>query len=112
LQSRWINVGATHDTPLPLMRRGLGNMTAHPMQTVISGSIMDIRTLNNVREILLPYSGDLPLTPSVSIDDPISRVIEVMVRYNRRILPVLRDKRPVGQVRIQDAFAILGVRMP
>ncbi len=87
-------------------------MTAHPTQTVISGSIMDTRTLNNVREILLPYSGDLPLTPSVSIDDPISRVIEVMVRHNRRILPVLRDKRPVGQVRIQDAFAILGVRMP
>ena len=73
---------------------------------------MDTRTLSNVKEILLPYSGELPLTPAVSIDDPISKVIEVMVRHNLRILPVFRDKRPVGQVRIQDAFAIVGIRMP
>ena len=87
-------------------------MTAHLTQTIYPGGMMDTRTLNNVREILLPYSGDLPLTPAVSIEDSISRVIEVMVRHNVRILPVFRDKRPVGQVRMQDAFAILGIRMP
>jgi CBS domain-containing protein len=74
--------------------------------------LMEPRTLNNVREILLPLSGELPLTPSVHIDDSISKVIEVMVRHNLHILPVFRNKQPVGQVRLQDAFAILGIRMP
>lgn len=73
---------------------------------------MDTRTLNNVREILLPFSGELPLKPSVNIDDPISKAIEIMVRHNLRLLPVLRNKRPVGQVRIQDAFAVIGLRIP
>jgi CBS domain-containing protein len=74
--------------------------------------LMNTRTLKNVKEILLPFSGELPLSPSVHIDDPISKAIEVMVRHNLRILPVFRDKRPVGQVRLQDAFAIVGIEMP
>jgi CBS domain-containing protein len=73
---------------------------------------MNTRTLKNVKEILLPFSGELPLSPSVHIDDPISRAIEVMVQHNLRTLPVFRDKRPVGQVRLQDAFAIVGILMP
>jgi CBS domain-containing protein len=73
---------------------------------------MNTRTLKNVGEILLPFSGDLPLTPSVRIDDPISKAIEVMVQHNLLILTVFRDQRPVGQVRLQDAFAIMGIRMP
>jgi CBS domain-containing protein len=74
--------------------------------------LMNTRTLKNVREILLPFSGELPLSPSVQIDDPISKAIEVMVQHNLRMLPVFRDRRPVGQVRLQDAFAIVGIRMP
>jgi len=73
---------------------------------------MDTRTLFNVREILLPFSGELPLAPSVHIDDPIFKAIEVMVKHNLYCLPVLRDTRPVGQVRLEDAFAIVGLRMP
>jgi hypothetical protein len=74
--------------------------------------LMNTSTLANVREILLPFSGELPLSPSVHIDDPVSKAIEVMVRYNLRMLPVFRDRRPVGQVRLQDAFAIVGIQMP
>lgn len=73
---------------------------------------MDTRTLSNLKEILLPFSGELPLTPAVDIDEPISKAIEIMVRHNLRLLAVLRNKRPVGQVRIQDAFAVIGLRMP
>ena len=73
---------------------------------------MDTRTLNNLREILLPFSGELPLTPAVDIDDPISKAIETMVRHNLRLLAVLRNKRPVGQIRIQDAFSVIGLRIP
>jgi len=74
--------------------------------------LMNTSTLANVREILLPFSGELPLSPSVHIDDPVSKAIEVMVRHNLRMLPVFRDRRPVGQVRLQDAFAIVGIQMP
>ena len=49
---------------------------------------MNTHTLANVREILLPFSGELPLSPSVHIDDPVSKAIEVMVRHNLRMLPV------------------------
>ena len=73
---------------------------------------MNTHTLANVREILLPFSGELPLSPSVHIDDPVSKAIEVMVRHNLRTLPVFRDRRPVGQVRLQDAFTIMGIQMP
>jgi len=73
---------------------------------------MDLRTLNKVREILIPLSGDLPLTPSVHIDDPVSKAIEVMVNHNVSIIAVLRNARPVGLVRLQDAFAFVGIRIP
>ena len=73
---------------------------------------MDTHALNNVGDILLPFSGELPLTPSVNINDPVSKAIEIMVRHNLSLLAVVRDKRPVGQVRIQDAFALIGLRMP
>ena len=73
---------------------------------------MDLRTLNKVREILIPFSEDLPLTPSVHIDDPVSKAIEVMVNHNVSIIAVLRNARPVGLVRLQDAFAFVGIRIP
>lgn len=73
---------------------------------------MDARILNNVGEILLPLSGELPLMPSIGINEPISRAIEIMVRHNLSILAVVRNERPVGQVRIQDAFAFIGLRLP
>lgn len=75
-------------------------------------STMDIRPFKNVREILLPLTGELPPQPSVHLDDPITMAIEVMVKHNVDRLPVLWNARPVGQVRLQDAFAIVGIRVP
>ncbi|BBO69962.1 hypothetical protein DSCA_38920 [Desulfosarcina alkanivorans] len=73
---------------------------------------MHTRTLNSVREILLPYNGKLPLNPSVHLNDPVTTAIETMVRHNRHIIPVVCNMHPVGQVRLKDAFAAVGIRMP
>lgn len=73
---------------------------------------MHTRTLNSVREILLPLTGDVPLEPSVRLNDQITTAIAVMVKNDLHIITVIRDKRPVGQVRLKDAFAIVGLRIP
>ncbi|MFZ3046588.1 MAG: hypothetical protein WA151_11805 [Desulfatirhabdiaceae bacterium] len=73
---------------------------------------MHTRTLNSVREILLPFSGELPLEPSVRLNDQITTAIEIMVKHNLQLIPVIWNTRPVGQVRLKDAFASVGIRMP
>jgi len=74
---------------------------------------MHTRTLNSVREILLPFSGELPLEPSVRLNDQITTAIEIMVKHNLQLIPVIWNTRPVGQVRLKDAFAsvIMGTVM-
>jgi len=63
-----------------------------------------------VTEILLPYREGLPLDPSVSVDDRITHAIELMVNHNVRQLAVVKNERPVGMVRLEDAFEKLGLR--
>ena len=75
-------------------------------------SSMNTRTLNSVREILLPFTGQLPLEPSVRLNDQITTAIEVMVKHDLHIIPVFWNMRPVGQVRLKDAFAVVGIRIP
>ena len=70
-----------------------------------------MRTQKNVREILLPFTGELPLHPSIHLDDPITMAIEVMVKHNVDKIPVFGKTHPVGQVRLQDAFAVVGIRI-
>jgi len=75
-------------------------------------SSMHTRSLNSVREILLPFTGQLPLEPSVRLNDQITTAIEVMVKHDLHIIPVFWNMRPVGQVRLKDAFAVVGIRIP
>ena len=63
-----------------------------------------------VAEILLPYREEVPLDPSVDMHDSISRVIELMVNNNLKCMAVVRDRRPVGIVRLEDALEKLGLR--
>ncbi len=72
---------------------------------------MHTRTLNSVRKIMLPLTGELPLQPSVCLNDPITTAIEVMVKHNLHIITVVWNMRPVGQVRLKDAFAIVGLQV-
>lgn len=60
-------------------------------------------------EILLPYEDGLPLDPSVKIGDRIIMAIELMVRKNLKQIAVVRNQRPVGMVRLEDAFKKIGL---
>jgi hypothetical protein len=62
-----------------------------------------------VDEILLPYEEGVPLDPSVSIGDSIITAIELMVGMNLKQITVLRNQRPVGMVRLEDAFKKMGL---
>jgi CBS domain-containing protein len=62
--------------------------------------------------ILLPCPEDLPVTPSVSIGEKITRAIELMISQNLNRIAVVRDKRPIGMVRLEDAFKEVGLEMP
>jgi len=62
-----------------------------------------------VDEILLPYEDEVPLDPSVKIGDRIITAIEVMVGKNLKQIAVLRNQRPVGMIRLEDAFKKIGL---
>jgi predicted transcriptional regulator len=64
-----------------------------------------------VDEILLPYEDGLPLDPSVKIGDQIIMAIELMVGKNLKRIAVVRNQRPVGMVRLEDAFKKIGLSM-
>jgi len=63
-----------------------------------------------VQEILLPYKEGTPLDPSVSLEDKIIRAIELMVTNNLRCIAVIRNNRPIGMVRLEDAFEKVGLQ--
>lgn len=63
-----------------------------------------------VADILLPYNEVVPLEPSVTLDDKIIHAIELMVTRNLKSVAVVRNQRPIGMVRLEDAFAKLGLR--
>jgi CBS domain-containing protein len=62
-----------------------------------------------VDEILLPYTEGVPLDPSVVMGDRIIHAIELMVRNNVKSIAVLKNQRPVGIVRLDDAFRKIGL---
>jgi predicted transcriptional regulator len=64
-----------------------------------------------IDEILLPYEDGLPLDPSVKIGDQIITAIELMVGMNLKQIAVVRNQRPVGMVRLEDAFKKIGLTM-
>lgn len=63
-----------------------------------------------VKEILLPYNEVVPLEPSVTVEDKIVHAIELMVTRNIKCVAVMRNQRPVGMVRLEDAFEKLGLK--
>lgn len=64
----------------------------------------------SVDEILLPYDQDVPLDPSVEIGEGIVDAIEMMVTSNVKCIAVTINKRPVGIVRLEDAFKKMGLQ--
>ncbi len=65
-----------------------------------------------VDTILLPLPHELPAEPCVAAGEKISRAIEVMVSHNLDRIAVVRNRRAIGMIRLQDAFHEVGLEMP
>ena len=68
---------------------------------------MKIRT---VTAIIQPFQDGVPLHPSVTTEERIIRAIELMVTFNLKCIAVTRGARPIGVVRLADAFQEMGLR--
>ena len=62
---------------------------------------MTSRTIN---PIIRPCTEDLPLEPSVGIGEKVTRAIELMVSHDLSRIAVVRNRRAVGMIRLEDAF--------
>ena len=62
-----------------------------------------------VEDIILPYSQVVPIKPSVTTGDEITHAIELMVDHNLKCIAVVSNNRPVGMVRLGDAFRKMGL---
>jgi signal-transduction protein with cAMP-binding, CBS, and nucleotidyltransferase domain len=65
-----------------------------------------------VDEILLPYEEGVPLDPCVEMGERLINAIQLMVRNNLKCIAVTRNQRPVGMIRLQDAFQKVGLTLP
>jgi predicted transcriptional regulator len=64
-----------------------------------------------VDEILQPYEEGVPLYPCVEMGERIIDAIQVMVTNDLKTLAVTINKRPVGMVRLEDAFKKVGLHV-
>lgn len=69
-------------------------------------------TSRSIDLIMRPCSEELPLEPSVGLGEKITRAIEVMVSHNLKRIVVVRDRRAVGMIRLEDAFREIGLQLP
>jgi len=63
-----------------------------------------------VAAIIQPFRQGVPLHPSVTTEERISRAIELMVKFNLKCIAVTRGFRPVGVIHLADAFREMGLR--
>lgn len=62
-----------------------------------------------VEEILLPYQEGVPLNPCVEMGERIIDAIQLMVSNNLKCLVVTKNQRPIGMIRLEDAFQKVGL---
>jgi len=62
-----------------------------------------------VEDIIIPYNRSVPSRPSVTTGDEITHAIELMVNHNLKCIAVVSNNRPVGMVRLGDAFRKMGL---
>ena len=60
----------------------------------------------------MPFKEGIPLNPSVTINDKTTYAVELMVNNNLKGIAVVRNNRPIGMIRLEDAFKQLGIQMP
>lgn len=62
-----------------------------------------------VQKIIRPYRTHIPLSPSVAVNDTITRAIQIMLEFGLKHMAVVRNQKPIGMVSLQDALQILGI---
>jgi len=67
---------------------------------------------NKVQTIIRPYHDKILLDYTVSPDDKLMYAVELMVSNGREYIAVAKDSRPVGMIRLEDAFHQLGLKLP
>jgi len=65
-----------------------------------------------VIEIVVPYQEGTPNHPAISMNDKIIDAVELMVNHGLHRIAVVRNNRPVGMIRLEDAFHKLGLQGP
>jgi hypothetical protein len=74
-----------------------------------NGAFKAMKT-RTVIAIIQPYQDGVPLHPSVAREERITRAIELMVKFNVKCIAVTRGGRPIGLIRLTDAFRELGLK--
>jgi len=62
-----------------------------------------------VKTILLPYRKETPTNYTVTPEDKVIHAVELMVNHNMKMIAVVRNGRPIGMIRLEDAFKKLGL---
>ena len=65
-----------------------------------------------VKTILQPYRKETSTNYTVRPEDKVIYAVELMVAHNMKTIAVVRNGRPIGMIRLEDAFEKLGLRMP
>lgn len=60
----------------------------------------------------MPYQEGVPLDPCVEMGEKLINAIQLMVRNNLKCIAVTRNQRPVGMIRLEDAFHKVGLTPP
>jgi len=63
-----------------------------------------------VIDIVIPLSPEIPLHPKIDLHAPLTHAIELMVRHNVEEITVVSRDRPIGIVRLKDAFQEIGLQ--
>ena len=62
-----------------------------------------------VKSILLPYWKEMPTDYTVIPEDKVIYAVELMVDHNMKTIAVVRNGRPIGMIRLEDALKKLGL---
>jgi len=62
-----------------------------------------------VKSILLPCGKQAPVNYTVTPDDKVMHAVELMLEKNIKCISVVRNGRPIGMVRLEDALKELGL---
>ncbi len=64
-----------------------------------------------VKTILLPYRKETPIGYTVTPEDKVAYAVELMADHNMKQIVVVRNGRPIGMIRLEDALKKLGLNV-